>query len=72
MGDRCTAVFSEDGESYRAKVILVKDWKNAAVVRFSDYGNEEEVKMVDMTKVPQNPSKVNIEDVLDDFTKKYL
>eukprot|EP00092_Neocalanus_flemingeri_P018096 GFUD01019586.1.p1 GENE.GFUD01019586.1~~GFUD01019586.1.p1 ORF type:complete len:191 (-),score=60.89 GFUD01019586.1:182-754(-) len=57
VGDRCHAVFSEDGEFYRAKVILVKDWKSAAVVRFSDYGNEEEVKMADMTKIPPNPSK---------------
>jgi len=57
VGDRCDALFSEDGEYYRAKVILVKEWKNAAVVRFSDYGNEEEVKMVDMTKLAQNPSK---------------
>ena len=58
VGDRCNAVFSEDGEYYRAKIILVKEWKNAAVVRFSDYGNEEEVKMVDMIKLAQNPSKV--------------
>jgi len=57
VGDRCNAVFSEDGEYYRAKIILVKEWKNAAVVRFSDYGNEEEVKMVDMIKLAQNPSK---------------
>ena len=58
VGDRCNAVFSEDGEYYRAKIILVKEWKNAAVVRFSDYGNEEEVKMVDMIKLAQSPSKV--------------
>ena len=51
-------MFSEDGEYYRAKIILVKEWKNAAVVRFSDYGNEEEVKMVDMIKLAQSPSKV--------------
>merc|ERR1719233_2077826 len=43
IGDSCEAVFSEDGEYYRAKVILVKEWRNAAVVRFSGYGNEEEV-----------------------------
>jgi len=57
VGDSCEAVFSEDGEYYRAKVILVKEWRNAAVVRFSGYGNEEEVKMEDMIKLSQNPSK---------------
>ena len=58
IGDSCEAVFSEDGEYYKAKVILVKEWRNAAVVRFSGYGNEEEVKMEDMVKLAQNPSKV--------------
>jgi len=57
IGDSCEAVFSEDGEYYRAKVILVKEWRNAAVVRFSGYGNEEEVKMEDMVKLSPNPSK---------------
>ena len=28
------------------------------MVRFSGYGNEEEVKMEDMIKLSQNPSKV--------------
>jgi len=57
VGDSCEAVFSEDGEYYKAKVILVKEWRSAAVVRFSGYGNEEEVKMDDMVKLSHSPSK---------------
>ena len=60
VGDKCEALFSEDGEYYRAKVIQVKDWKNAVIVRFSDYGNEEEVKMINMAKLPQNAAKVRL------------
>jgi len=57
VGDSCEAVFSEDGEYYKAKVILVKEWRSAAVVRFSGYGNEEEVKMDNMVKLSHSPSK---------------
>ena len=44
------AVYYEDGVQYRAKILQVKSWKKAAVVKFLDYGNEEEVKMSDMFK----------------------
>lgn len=59
VGDRCSALFSGDGEWYRAKVLLLKEWRNSAVVRFTDYGNEEEVPLADMTKAsPGSASKV--------------
>jgi len=47
-GDRCLAVFSEDGETYNAKIVLLKHWKGAAVVHFFEYGNQEEVKLEDL------------------------
>jgi len=47
-GDRCLAVFSEDGETYNAKIMLLKHWKGAAVVHFFEYGNQEEVKLEDL------------------------
>ena len=49
VGDRCQAIFSEDGESYKAKIILLKPWRSAAVVQFDDYGNQEEVKFEDLS-----------------------
>ena len=49
VGDRCEAIFSEDGESYKAKIILLKPWRSAAVVQFVDYGNQEEVKFEDLS-----------------------
>ena len=60
MGERVMAVYYEDGHRYRAKILQLKEWKGAAVVRFSDYGNEEEVKFSDMTKMDKikKPSKV--------------
>ena len=53
------AVYYEDGLNYRAKILQLKDWKSAAIVRFSDYGNEEEVKLSDMIKIDKKPSKVH-------------
>ena len=49
VGDRCLAIFSEDGESYKAKIVLLKHWRSAAVVHFVDYGNQEEVKFEDLS-----------------------
>ena len=60
IGEKVMAIYYEDGQSYRAKILQLKEWKNAAVVRFSDYGNEEEVKLSDLTKIDKikKPSKV--------------
>merc|ERR1712192_78874 len=44
VGDRCLAIFSEDGERYKAKIVLLKPWRSAAVVQFVEYGDQEEVK----------------------------
>ena len=52
-------MYVEDGEYYRAKVLIVKKWKNTAVVQFTEYGNEEEVDMANMTKLEHRPSKVS-------------
>ena len=56
VGDRCLAVFSEDGESYKAKIVLLKHWRNAAVVQFVEYGDQEEVKFEDLS--PYKRAKV--------------
>ena len=53
------AVYYEDGLEYRAKIIQIKDWKEAAVVKFSDYGNEEEVKLTNLSKINRKSSKVS-------------
>ena len=60
IGEKVMAIYYEDEQSYRAKILQLKEWKNAAVVRFSDYGNEEEVKLSDLTKIDKikKPSKV--------------
>jgi len=57
VGDRCNAMYVEDGEYYKAKVLIVKKWKNTAVVQFTEYGNEEEVDMAKMMKLEHRPSK---------------
>ena len=59
IGEKVMAVYYEDGLNYRAKILQLKDWKSAAIVRFSDYGNEEEVKLSDMIKIDKKPSKVH-------------
>ena len=51
IGEKVMAVYYEDGLSYRAKILQLKEWKKAAVVRFSEYGNEEEVNLTDLTKI---------------------
>ena len=57
-GDKCLAVFSEDGETYNAKIVLLKHWKGAAVVHFFEYGNQEEVKLEDLR--PYKRAKVTV------------
>ena len=53
------AVYYEDGLEYRAKILQIKDWKNAAVVKFTEYGNEEEVNFSDLSRMDRKPSKVS-------------
>ena len=59
VGEKVMAVYYEDGLEYRAKIIQIKDWKEAAVVKFSDYGNEEEVKLTNLSKINRKSSKVS-------------
>lgn len=53
------AVFYEDGLEYRAKILAIKGWKNAAVVKFTEYGNEEEVNFSELSRMDKKPSKVS-------------
>ena len=41
--DRVWSKFSEDGRWYQALVISVNETRHSAVVRYHEYGNEEEV-----------------------------
>lgn len=59
VGDKCSALYDEDGFYYLAKVIRVKDWKNASVVRFTEYGNEEEVLFSNMKEIEKRETKKN-------------
>jgi len=57
VGEKVMAVFYEDGLEYRAKILQIKDWKDAAVVKFTEYGNEEEVNFSELSKMNKKPSK---------------
>ena len=57
-GERVMAKYYEDGISYKAKILQLKQWKKAAVVRFYEYDNEEEVSFSDLAKMEKKPSKV--------------
>ena len=59
VGEKVMAVFYEDRLKYRAKILQIKDWKDAAVVRFTEYGNEEEVNFSELSKMGKKPSKVS-------------
>ena len=59
VGERVMAVFYEDGLEYRAKILAIKGWKNAAVVKFTEYGNEEEVNFSELSRMDKKPSKVS-------------
>ena len=50
VGERCLALYSEDGVEYPAVVRAVKEWKETCVVEFDGYGNEEEIGWGDMKK----------------------
>ena len=59
VGDRCSALYSEDGVEYPGVVRAVKGWKETCVVEFDGYGNEEEVAWGDMKmKKMKEESKV--------------
>ena len=59
VGEKVMAVFDEDGLEYRAKILIIKNWKDAAVVKFTEYGNEEEVNFSELSKMDKKPSKVS-------------
>lgn len=64
VGDLCQAVFSEDGLIYNAEIIEMFDHNNTCVVRYMDYGNEEEQYLTDLlpfTDKPLDKNHVNAE-----------
>ena len=58
VGQKVMAVFYEDRLKYRAKILQIKDWKDAAVVKFTEYGNEEEVNFSELSKIDKKSTKV--------------
>jgi len=43
IGDRCRAVYKEDGEEYEGSLVSVDALKGSSVVRFCGYNNEETI-----------------------------
>lgn len=75
VGEACAAVFSEDGEWYRAEVVERDDPSGKMLVQFVDYGNME---LVDPAHIcPLQPEHVAVEtqaiwcSITTDFTKEY-
>ncbi|XP_028407058.1 survival motor neuron protein 1-like [Dendronephthya gigantea] len=51
VGDKCLAVFSEDRLIYEAEIIeICSDIENMCVVRYLEYGNEEQQYLTDLMK----------------------
>jgi len=53
VGDKCRAVFSEDGVEYNAEIQSVSGAN--AVVLYTDYGNQEEKPLKDIKPMPAKP-----------------
>jgi hypothetical protein len=54
VGDKCLAVYSEDGLIYDAEIIeICSGIANMCVVRYSDYGNEEQQYLTDLMPATQ-------------------
>lgn len=51
-GTPCLAIFSEDGEWYRAKIIQKKNLNYQ--VQFIDFGNLDECPLDDIRKIPND------------------
>ncbi|XP_030049171.1 survival of motor neuron protein [Microcaecilia unicolor] len=48
VGDACTAVWSEDGNSYPATIVSIDPKKGACIVVYTGYGNKEEQNLSDL------------------------
>ena len=75
VGEACSAVFSEDGEWYRAEIIKSDDPSGKVLVQFVDYGNTE---LVDSANIqPLQPEHIGLPtqaiwcSITTDFTKIY-
>lgn len=44
-GDRCQAVFTEDGEVYEAKILNIDEQNETCIVEYKGYGNTEEQEL---------------------------
>ncbi|XP_035825144.1 survival motor neuron protein isoform X2 [Aplysia californica] len=47
-GDRCQAVYTEDGEVYEARILSINQDKGTCTVQYIGYGNEEEQQLTDL------------------------
>ncbi|VDP12721.1 unnamed protein product [Soboliphyme baturini] len=48
VGDHCLAKYSEDGHLYEAEILSVDHQRRRCLVRYTQYGNEEEVAFKNM------------------------
>lgn len=51
----CQAVFSEDGLVYNSEIIEIDEHTSTCVVRYTDYGNEEEQCLSDLLPSTNKP-----------------
>ena len=61
VGDMCQAVFTEDGEIYRALIKEINKEESTCLIRFLGYGNEETQELEDLLPLRDMSIKTNLE-----------
>lgn len=69
MGDRCSAVWSEDGCIYPATIASVDLKRETCVVVYTGYGNREEQNLSDLLS-PSSEAANNMEQNTQEVKKK--
>ncbi|KAK3704375.1 hypothetical protein RRG08_012439 [Elysia crispata] len=55
-GDKCHAVYSEDGEIYQAKIVSIDERNETCIVQYTGYGNKEEQELSNVLPITAPPS----------------
>ena len=55
-GDKCHAVYSEDGEIYQAKIVSIDERNETCIVQYTGYGNKEEQELSNLLPITAPPS----------------
>ncbi|XP_078692813.1 survival motor neuron protein 1-like isoform X2 [Branchiostoma floridae x Branchiostoma belcheri] len=59
-GDQCIAMYSEDQLWYPAEILSINPQRRTCLVRYTDYGNEEEQNLKDLSSLDQEGEFVQI------------